>query len=179
MIVVINGNAAHGKDTFVELCDDMAKTCSSIVQTVANISMVDPLRSVIAQLVPEDTQKDEYYRAFMAEVKASWAKYFDGPTQYVLEEIYKLDGAPEPRLIFVHCRELEERERFKELAGNRFVNEKVISLLVDARERCETIVSNKSDAEVFEGDYDFVVDNNGTLDDLKREVLRFHNTYSL
>ena len=163
MIYIINGNAGHGKDELVTIAAEFATV------NVVNTSMVDPLRKVMSDLLGPEAPKDENMRQFMAEVKESWAKLFDGPNKYVIGVLQeKLINADD--IAFVHCRSPHEIYKLKTLLAQEFSTHQVKTLLVDARLRCDVITSNKSDASVYDYEYDITVDNNGTVDELTQKV---------
>ena len=69
-------------------------------------------------------------------------------------------------LVFVHCREPEEIAKFV-----REMNAITLLIRREAIENNEQ--SNHADAEVFNYDYDYIIENNGTLEDLEESAITF------
>ena len=102
---------------------------------------------------------DEHYLQFLS------FSYLDEDND-VIELANDDDFDTDEVLVFVHCREPEEIAKFvKEMNA--------ITLLI-RRTAIETNEqSNHADAEVFNYDYDYVVENNGTLEELEESAITF------
>ena len=68
-------------------------------------------------------------------------------------------------IMFIHTREPDEIERFVKEFG-------CITLLI-RNPNINVITSNHADAEVENYNYDYIIDNNGTLDDLDNKAKEF------
>lgn len=68
-------------------------------------------------------------------------------------------------MLFLHIREPEEIER----AAKAFSAKTILI----TRDQVKHITSNMADENVFNYDYDIVIDNSGTLDDLKAKAKGF------
>ena len=160
MIFIINGQGGSGKDTFVKFCQEF------VPDRVINISTVDYIKE-IAQYLGWEGGKSEKDRKFLSDLKALSKEYNDLPYQQVKRVIFSLNERrkrhPHP-IIFIHCREPDEIKRF--------VNEyKAKTILVYNGSR--QITSNESDKNVNNYNYDFIIDNTGTFDDLKERARNF------
>ena len=67
--------------------------------------------------------------------------------------------------LFIHIREIEEIKKIKKL-----LNAKTL-LIVNPR--VELITSNSSDANVYKYEYDYKIENSGSLEDLKQKAKEF------
>lgn len=67
--------------------------------------------------------------------------------------------------MFVHIREINEIAKIKELLNAK-------TLLIN-NPRVPLITSNTSDGNVYNYDYDFIIENEGTLEDLKEKAKEF------
>lgn len=155
-VIIINGTGGSGKDTFVQFCSEFTK--------ITNISSVDKVKEAAKILVGWDGQKDEKSRKLLVDLKQLSIEYNDYPTKYIKEqyEKFKLDDS---EYLFLHIREIEEIEKNKKLFNAK-------TLLV-RNPRVELITSNNSDGNVYNYNYDFVIENDGTLEDLRQKARAF------
>ena len=155
-IIIINGTGGAGKDTFVSFCAEVEK--------VLNISTVDKVKEAAAILVGWNGEKDEVSRKLLVDLKQLSIAYNDAPTKYICDMAEKFKQS-EDKLMFVHIREAEEIEKAKKLLNAR-------TLLI-TNPRVQLITSNNSDGKVNEYEYDYYIQNDGTLDDLKEKAKKF------
>lgn len=154
--VIINGYPTSGKDTFVDLCGKYA--------TCRHCSSVDPAKEALETLGWNGSHKTPEIRAAISHLKDLSSRLFDGPVQYVLKEKQFFENYTEVEFLFVDAREPAELKRYKEEYG-------AITLFID-RKVTEPI-SNHADANVENFQYDYIVNNNGTLDELLQEAKKF------
>lgn len=148
-VVIINGSAGVGKDTFVAICNSFCK--------VMNYSSINEIKR-LAKLIGWDGNKDEKGRKLLSDLKVAMSDYCDLPFQLMknkYEEFIKSDAD----ILFLHIREPEEIAR----AASEF---NAITLLIKNK-NVKQITSNMADANVYDLNYDAVIDNSRTLDDLK------------
>ena len=166
-IIIINGNPRSGKDTFVELCrKHFANT--------HNISSVDNVK-LIAQRMGWTGGKTEKDRKFLSDLKIMWDEYNNGCTMGTfrrVEGIYRnMEDFGLNCLIFVHIREPEKIDQFKQLCKeNLGMTPKAIFI---TNERVVTVESNQSDKHVEDYDYDAYFFNNRGLDVFDRVAKDF------
>ncbi|MBI9085465.1 MAG: hypothetical protein JEZ11_17850 [Desulfobacterales bacterium] len=156
-IVVMNGAARSGKDTLSKFIGEKAELpwrIHSTVETVKKAARVfgaDP-----------DGEKGDAERRLWSDLKDAYTRYNDGPFFEVVERVDALNGGltPEDSILFVHAREPREIGKLK----NAF------------RENCTTILlkrggvhipNNHADENVESFSYDLILDNSGSLSDLK------------
>lgn len=154
-IVVINGSGGVGKDTFIKYVQD-SYTLGSII----NISTIDNVKHAAA-ILGWDGVKDEKGRKFLSELKYFTNQYYPISINTVRNAI---NEHPYASCIFVHCREPKEIDKIKEEFD-------AITILVK-NDNVE-VPDNYSDAHVNDYEYDYIIDNNGTLFDLKHTAAKF------
>lgn len=169
-IVVVNGYPLSGKDTFVGFCMHNLNTlCKGMGH---NISTIDLIKG-IARDLGWDGLKTNKDRKFLSDLKKLLKEWNDVPYRFVCKKInerYNMDikqlGIPENKIVFfVHTREPEEIERFKKDYG-------AVTLLVK-KDNIDQEFSNDSDKNVNNYEYDFVIENNDTLEELEQKAIEF------
>ena len=158
-------DSRSGKDAFALLCQRHMTWCK-------NISTVDFVKQV-ANFCGWDGTKTLENRAFLSELKALLTKWGDVPYKKVESaakayeaeaEIY--DFSTKDVLIFVHCREPKEIDKFVTRMGAK-------TLLIRRAATENNEQSNSSDMDVFNYKYDYVIENNGTLEELEDKAIAF------
>lgn len=155
-IIIINGTGGAGKDTFVSFCSEIEK--------VLNISTVDKVKEAATILVGWNGEKDEISRKLLVDLKQLSIAYNNAPTKYICNMAEKFKTS-DNNLMFIHIREAEEIEKAKKLLNAK-------TLLI-TNPRVQLITSNDSDGKVNEYKYDYYIQNDGTLDDLKEKAKSF------
>lgn len=156
-IVIINGSGGVGKDTFIELCRNFAG--------VKNISSVDKVKEAARILVGWNGEKDEKTRKFLSDLKQLSIDYNDYPLIYIKNQVEEFKADDTQKIMFIHIREISEIEKVK-----KAVNAKTLLI---TNKRVEKIETNKSDANVDKFQYDYYIENDGTLDELKEKAKTF------
>ena len=148
-IVIINGSAGVGKDTFSAICNDFCKT--------VNYSSIDKIKE-IAKLCGWDGVKDEKGRAFLSDLKRITSKYNDLSFRCIKEKIDEFNSS-DAELLFLHIREPDEIARVASIFN--------ATTLLIKNDRVKQITSNASDANVYNFKYDAVINNNRSIEKLK------------
>ena len=168
-IVVINGFPLSGKDTFVNFCIHNMSVLNKGMGF--NLSTIDPIKSIAINL-GWDGLKTDKDRKFLSDLKKLLTEWNDIPykaTYSKMNTIYNRlinQKVPEDKIIFfVHSREPEEIKRFKEDFGAK-------TLLVK-KDNIDKEFSNESDKNVNNYEYDFIIENNGTLEELEQKAIDF------
>lgn len=165
-IIVINGRPRAGKDTFVEFCQKHCNWC-------LNVSTVDFVKKV-ANYCGWDGTKTPENRKFLSDLKDLLTQWDDIPYKHVCNEItlfqnrvrmYDFDPDTDA-IAFIHCREPEEIARLCEELGAQ-------SLLITRDEVETNNQSNHADAGVYNYNYDYMIPNENTLQDLEEAAVRF------
>ena len=164
-IIVINGYPESGKDTFVNFCRDIVGE-----SYCKNISTVDFVK-YIATKCGWDGTKTAKNRKFLSDMKDLLTEWNDVPFQKVKNEIdffcrnLKSYGVDKHGIVFIHCREPEEIERFEKELGAK-------SVFID-REESKKEQSNHADSKVENYSYTYIIDNNGDLEHLRKSAETF------
>lgn len=165
-IFVINGFGGVGKDTFVELVSLELNDRLKRFHTVVNFSSVDKVKE-IAREIGWDGRKTEKDRKFLSDLKSLTKNYCDMPFKSIKNKIEDFTKSDKGNVLFLHIREPEEIKRVVDEFGAK-------SILI-VRNSITHIVSNTSDKNVFDYNYDFVIENNGTIEELEKKVRQFIN----
>lgn len=159
----INGTAGVGKDTFVSMV-------SSLVPTV-NYSSVEKIKDV-AKVLGWNGEKDERSRKFLSDLKILSTEYNDFPYGCIKKRIKEFYEDDIHEFMFIHIREPGDISR---LVWD-YPETKVILI---ENMNVQQVRSNMADAGVYSyGGYDIVIDNSGSLSDLKKEAEEFVKKYS-
>lgn len=154
-VFIINGSGGTGKDTFVTLISDIAY--------IMNFSSVDKIKE-IARIIGWTGGKTEKDRKFLSDLKLLCVGYNDLPLNSMKNKFDEFLNS-NTNFLFLHIREPEEIERAK-----KTFNAKTILI---KRESVEHIKSNMSDKNVYNYDYDIIINNNGTIEELKHKAEMF------
>jgi len=165
-IVIINGSATTGKDTFVEAIENKFKN-------VYNISTIDPINHMLHEMGWDGT-KDEQYRQLASDLKDFGSKYdfsFNYVVNYTSRKQYKNGFSSSNVVVFIHCREPEQIKQF-------------VNYYSDSRYFCTTLLikrdgtkkfENHADKNVDKYNYDDIILNNGTISELEKKALAYYN----
>lgn len=165
-IVVVNGMPMSGKSQFVEYC---LRELGFYGEEVSTVDFVKEL----AKLSGWDGVKRPRDRKFLSDLKDLLTEWNDVPYKKIVEARDKLQDHLDylgydinKGVIFTHCREPEEIQKFVD-------RENAITVLLrrDAVENLEQ--SNHADANVFNYEYDYVIENNGNLLELYEKAKGF------
>jgi len=129
-----------------------------------NFSSVDNIKK-IAITMGWQGGKTEKDRKFLSDLKDLSTEYNDMPFKTMVATINLFKSHTEYEVLFLHIREIPEVKRMIEYCGAK-------TLLVKSN-RVAPIDSNWADANVNQYEYDYTVYNNGSLEDLEKQVLEF------
>ena len=158
-IVIINGQGGVGKDTFIELLTDTKLK-------IINVSSVDGIKE-LARKVGWNGTKEERDRKFLSDLKILTSNYCGFSEYYLInkaKEFLKSDSD----LMFAHIR---EPLRIREFL-NKFPEAK--TLLIKRNDISS--YGNMADDGVFDFEYDYIIQNSGTIETLKTTGIEFLNT---
>ena len=164
-VIVINGPAGAGKDTFIDLCR------TYYGWKIYNISTIDYVKA-IAYECGWSGKKTPTDRWFLCELKKLLTSYNDSPYQHVANQInhIKVEYQTSPSLVnilvFVHVREPLEIARWVE-------DYDALTLKVERNVNEMGNQYNTSDLNVNDYVYDYVIDNDGTLEELEAQAGNF------
>lgn len=154
-IAIINGSSGVGKDSFVNFIKD-----NYPFGTIINVSTIDSVKAA-AKCLGWDGIKDDKGRKFLSELKYFANQYYPISVNTVYEAV---QNNPRASCIFVHCREPKEIDKIKSEFD-------AITILV--KNNKVEVANNYSDQNVENYNYDYIIDNNGTLYDLEKTAKSF------
>lgn len=155
-IFITNGMARSGKDTFAEYLNDFVPTLK--------YSSIDKVKDIAKQCGWDGT-KNEKSRKFLSDLKILTSKFNDMPFQAIKTVVEQFKEDKEKRILLIDIREPTEIEKVK-----KTFNAKTILI---KRNSVKNITSNMADANVFNYKYDYIIENNGTLDEFYWTVYKF------
>lgn len=160
LAVVINGKGGAGKDT---LCETIGRFYKCI-----NVSSITPIKQIALQH-GWNGEKDLKSRKFLADLKRTFADYNDLPNQYLVNE-YNAFLKSGNQVMFVHIREKDQIERFKQSIGGN-----CITLLItrSGPGNNEIVYGNDADDLVEGFEYDYCYQNYLPLEEAKKDFLLF------
>ena len=178
-VFIINGSGGVGKDAFVNMVEIQSYKPMSygiyVKNTkVENYSSVAKVKK-IAKIIGWDGAKTEKDRKFLSDLKLLTTEYNDMPLNDMKKFASNFMGKEESntaKILFLHIREPEEIAK----AVKEFKEYNTKTVLVK-RDSVKHITSNMADENVYNYDYDIVVNNNGTLEDLKKKAEKFLNDF--
>ena len=167
-IYILNGKAGSGKTTFFKLIKEKCRNY------VYNYSTVDLVKKV-AYGCGWNGSKTPENRKFLSDLKDLLTEWDDVPYKDCLKEIKRItsladiyDMEHDDWAIFIDCREPKEIQKFVDRLGAK-------TIFID-RKIEDYNASNHADANVENFEYDIVINNNGTLEDLAAVAMNFIKT---
>lgn len=156
-VIVINGYPRAGKDTFVKFCQDVLGTFRC-----RNLSTIDCIKKN-ARYFGYLGEKTPEARRFLAKLKDITSEYNDFSYKYIKKQLYYIQDQESPHckiVVFIHCREPKEIDRFVE-------DYNATTVLIKNKRVEDHGYSNAADANIELYKYDVIILNNNSLDDLK------------
>lgn len=169
-IFIMNGQGGSGKDTAVSTIMEYDKLLRC-TERIKHISMVGRAKE-IAKLAGWKGGKELKDRKFLSDLKTLLDNYNDCSFNYISYLInaptyFNGESAVPTPYIFVDAREPDDIDRLKE-------NFDCTTILIKRGQVIE--FGNNADDNVFNYQYDYVIENNGTLDEFKENVIAFWDT---
>jgi dephospho-CoA kinase len=158
-IFITNGVGGCGKDTFANF---LRNYCS-----VSKYSSINKVKS-IASACGWSGDKTEKDRKFLSDLKLLTSEYSDMPFKDIQEFVEVFKACIKSDVLLIDIREPEEIERAK----YEFDAETILI----RNNRIKPITSNMADANVENYEYDYIIENNGTLEEFKETVRLFAET---
>lgn len=159
-IVIFNGRGGCGKTTAQSFVKQWGKQYFHLFHFTSIINLVKNR----AEYLGWKDDKSEKGRKFLCDLKNIIAEYNDAPFQAILNDI-SLKDSQGYELYFVDMRQKEDIERLK-----KETNYDIITVLVDRKTDIESY-GNEADDNVMDCNYDYVIDNNGGIDELRFRVI--------
>ena len=155
-IFIVNGMARCGKDTFARYLDDYIP--------VYKCSSIEYIKYVAAQCGWMGG-KEEKDRKFLSDLKALTTAYNDLAFNDISNKVEHFRHSSYYQVMLIDIREPEEIERAAKEFG--------AGTILIRNPNVPQITSNAGDAGVYDYYYDYVIDNNGTLDEFKDVIWKW------
>ena len=169
-VVIVNGRPNAGKTTFENLC---AKVVGNAYCN--RRSTIDKVKEIAAQ-AGWNGVKDARSRKMLSDLKDIFTEYNDMPFNDILnfldkweDELSHYNVGYHPHILFVDDREPEHIDRLKKELN-------AITLLIRRPIIEDKETSNHADEEVFNYEYDWVINNDSSLEDLYTQAKVFVNS---
>lgn len=163
LVFIVNGKPRAGKDTFAEILNRY--------MVVYKYSAVTKVKE-IAKQCGWTGAKEERDRKFLHDLKMLTSGYSDLSYNDVVNQIRLYQcGAIEADVMLVDVREPEDIKRLTELKG-------VFTVFIQ-NDNVPAITSNAADANVENYDYDYTIQNNGTLEEYEDNIKLFMEHFNL
>lgn len=156
-IFVTNGMARCGKDTFASYLDDIIPTLK--------YSSIDKVKEIAKLCGWDGESKTEKDRKFLSDLKLLTSEYSNMPFKAIEDKVNEFKADDKFRVMLIDIREPKEIEKAKNVFGAK-------TILIK-NDRVKNIESNMADANVFNYEYDFEIENNGTLDEFQNAIYEF------
>lgn len=156
-VIIVNGVARCGKDTFVNYLVDL------LDKPTFKLSSIDKIKQFTSAILGVEQDKTDKYRKFLSNIKDEWTEYNDGPFKHMVSLIDKYMGDFKTSVVTVMVREPDEIEKLE-----RHYGDDCVTVLI-SRTGIET-PNNHADEDVQDYDYDIYIDNSGSIDDFKKEI---------
>lgn len=157
-IFILNGAAGVGKDTFASMLDKFVPTY--------HYSSVAKVKQIARMCGWDGVSKTEKDRKFLSDLKVLTSEYCDLSFENLKLEVERFKSNPQFSVLLIDIREPEDIRRAVREFGAR-------TILI-RNNRVKQVTSNMADAGVFNYEnYDFIIDNDGTLEELRAKVAMF------
>lgn len=149
--------ARCGKDTFANILNEFIPTLK--------YSSIDRVKE-IASLCGWDGGKSEKDRKFLSDLKILTSEYSNMPYLSIIKKYDDFLKDDKHSVLLIDIREPKEIDKVKSALNAK-------TILIN-NSRVKFIDSNMADANVFNYTYDYMIENNGTLDDFRKNIERFY-----
>lgn len=117
------------------------------------------------------SQEDNEYRKLLSDIKKTLDNFSDFNNNQIVKEVFKLIK-DDCDILFIHCREPHNIDKIKKSINNK-VN--VITLLVRNPNVDNIVYNNDSDDNIFNYNYDIVINNDSSIEDLSNKAIDIIN----
>ena len=165
LIFIINGSGGTGKDSF---CNIIKQYSGHDTYTISSANRAKKIAMDVFGW--DGISKNEKARKLLATIKDLLTWWDDIPFKDMKGEIMYFEATPSMEIMFIHVREPQEIQKLVDIFPH-------IKTILITNKNVPNITSNDADASVFNYKYDYYIENNGTLDDLKDTALSFINQF--
>ena len=170
-VVIVNGMPESGKTTFEIHCREAIKNlpmgyvedgCWIYSEIISTVDFVKK----IALECGWDGTKSLKNRKFLSDLKDLLTEWADVPSKKIID---KVNSTLFSTVFFIDCREPKEIQKLKDALN-------AMTVLVRRPEVENNKTSNHADANVFDYNYDYVIWNDGNIEQLQNKADEFVNT---
>jgi dephospho-CoA kinase len=159
-IIIVNGYPKSGKTQF-----ELYLTKHTSATIYSSITLVKEFAKKYFGWSGNENDKTEEWRRFFSELKRMFVVEFDYIFKDLSVQVNNFYRNTQAELLLIDSREPEEIERFK--------NQFQATTLFIKNDRVKKITSNDSDRNVESYKYDYIIENNGTLEELEQKAIEF------
>ena len=173
-IFIVNGGATSGKSTFEMMCFNYAMRKNN--SFIGIESIINPIKKLAYNNNIWSGNKEPKDRKLLSDLKDLLTEYCNYPmkeTAHKVENDFLIYDGP---AAFIDMREAADIDKFIELYGDVYDIQTLIIRRPGDEDAAKTS-SNHADRDVFDYDYDIVVWNQGSLDDLNVKAEYFVDKY--
>ena len=157
-VIIINGYASSGKDTFIDMCQEHTRATRLWTST--------PAKKALMELGWDGVNKGADIRYVLQQLIEMSEFMFDGTVAYLDVSLAQISDG----LVFIHCREHGKINRLK----TRYSAKTLFISSDSAKQMAKTTLSNTSDTGCLENyDYDTVIDNNYGFAELRQKAKEY------
>jgi hypothetical protein len=158
LVLIVNGKPRAGKDTFAMLLNKYER--------VYKYSAIDKIKQ-IAIGCGWKGGKSEKDRKFLSDLKMLTTEYSDVAFNDLLDKVMDFyDNKIHEHLLLIDIREPEEIQRAAEVFD-------AITVFIK-NDNVPEITSNEADANVEDFEYDYYIENNGTIEEFEESIKTFY-----
>jgi hypothetical protein len=181
-VIITNGHNRSGKDEFAQYCSELFKTRrGSSINPIKIASLIlgssedesfnffnykneSELIKIANNIKFNDESLNEEFRKFLSDLKLLSSQYNNYPFRYIKKLINDFLNSDD-ELILIDIREPNEIQKIKNEID-------CITVLID---RDSYVANNMADQNVKNFNYDYIINNNGTLEEFKEKTYEFLN----
>lgn len=157
-VYITNGSGTNGKDTF-------AKLVAKYIPTY-KYSSINLVKYMLEAAGIGEGEKTEEYRLLCSDLKDRLTRYDDIPFKDITSIVTDFkNNYIETEVLLIDIREPEEIERAAETFG--------AETILIRNPNVKKIKSNHADANVEQYEYDYIIENDGTLEQLDKMAYLF------
>lgn len=171
ILLLISGKSGSGKDTFYEAFSKLVIS--------ARVALADPIKMIAKKHFNWDGNKDEYGRKLIIDIGqylGNESDDIDESVKKVLDKIFSRDKSIWAKIAAIKI--MFDKKPFSVITDWRMIKElSYLNLLFDNiytvrinRDDFNDIGHKKTESELDDFNFDFVIDNNGSLKDLEEQA---------
>lgn len=174
-VFIVNGKGGSGKDAFESFVIEYAKNLHYAAAPVLKLSIIDYVKD-IAEYAGWDGGKTLADRQFLHNLKKILTQWNDSPMKEIYHSVQDIQYHEGNNItIFIDMREPIDIARFANICKDNNWNFKSVIIKRDDVDNLH--YGNDADDDVFNYNYDIVIENNSDLNELKLSAETFYNSY--